>query len=144
IYDFCRVHFFFPADDGIRPFHVTGVQTCALPILQRWTDSSISKTANCPNNYTVEQTRELYEYAYRLGCKGVTIYRDGSRDTQVLKVKEAEEDKASSAQAGGGSEAGERMAARSEAPEVAAEPAISPASAAGGETAQSGGRKRWS
>lgn len=52
--------------------------------VQRWTDSSISKTANCPNDYTVQQTKELYEYAYRLGCKGVTIYRDGSRDQQVL------------------------------------------------------------
>ena len=56
--------------------------------IQRWTDSSISKTANCPNSYTVQQTKELYEYAYRLGCKGVTIYRDGSRDVQVLSRKE--------------------------------------------------------
>lgn len=54
--------------------------------VQRWTDSSISKTANAPNHYTVEQTKELYEYAYRLGCKGVTIYRDGSRDQQVLST----------------------------------------------------------
>jgi len=56
--------------------------------IQRWTDSSISKTANCPNHYTVEQTKELYEYAYRLGCKGVTIYRDGSRNEQVLTRKD--------------------------------------------------------
>ncbi|HEY0604449.1 MAG TPA: adenosylcobalamin-dependent ribonucleoside-diphosphate reductase [Herpetosiphonaceae bacterium] len=48
--------------------------------LQRWIDSAISKTANVPNEYTVEQTRELYEYMYQLGCKGGTIYRDGSRD----------------------------------------------------------------
>lgn len=60
--------------------------------IQRWTDSSISKTANAPNHYTLEQTKELYEYAYRLGCKGVTIYRDGSRDEQVLTKKEEEED----------------------------------------------------
>jgi ribonucleoside-diphosphate reductase alpha chain len=55
--------------------------------IQRWVDSSISKTANLPNNYTVEQTRELYEYMYELGCKGGTIYRDGSRDEQVLMLK---------------------------------------------------------
>ncbi|MCL4248105.1 MAG: hypothetical protein KJ065_08160 [Anaerolineae bacterium] len=55
--------------------------------IQRWVDSSISKTANLPNNYTVEQTRELYELMYELGCKGGTIYRDGSRDEQVLMLK---------------------------------------------------------
>ncbi|MBI3944671.1 MAG: ribonucleoside-diphosphate reductase [Armatimonadetes bacterium] len=55
--------------------------------IQRWVDSSISKTCNVPNTYTVEQTRELYELMYRLGCKGGTIYRDGSRDEQVLQVK---------------------------------------------------------
>ncbi len=54
---------------------------------QQWIDSAISKTANLPNNYTVEQTRELYEYMYDLGCKGGTIYRDGSRDEQVLMLK---------------------------------------------------------
>ncbi len=61
--------------------------------IQRWTDSSISKTANAPNHYTVDQTRELYEYAYQSGCKGVTIYRDGSRDQQVLTKKEEEHEK---------------------------------------------------
>lgn len=55
--------------------------------IQRWVDSSISKTSNLPNHYTVEQTRELYEYMYELGCKGGTIYRDGSRDEQVLMLK---------------------------------------------------------
>ncbi|TVR22184.1 MAG: hypothetical protein EA396_06770, partial [Anaerolineaceae bacterium] len=54
---------------------------------QRWIDSAISKTANLPNSYTVEQTKELYEYMYDLGCKGGTIYRDGSRDEQVLMLK---------------------------------------------------------
>lgn len=60
--------------------------------IQRWVDSSISKTANCPNDFTVEETEKLYELAYELGCKGVTIYRDGSRDVQVLSTtsKDAE------------------------------------------------------
>ena len=56
--------------------------------IQKWTDSSISKTANCPSNYTVAQTDELYLQSYDLGLKGMTIYRDGSRDTQVLAVNE--------------------------------------------------------
>jgi len=60
-------------------------------VIQRWIDSSISKTCNTPNSYTVDQTRELYELMYELGCKGGTIYRDGSRDVQVLNLKEEEE-----------------------------------------------------
>lgn len=58
--------------------------------LQRWIDSAISKTCNVPSEYTVEQTRELYELMYKLGCKGGTIYRDGSRDEQVLNLKSDE------------------------------------------------------
>jgi ribonucleoside-diphosphate reductase alpha chain len=61
-------------------------------VIQRWVDSSISKTCNLPNSYTVDETRRIYELLYKLGCKGGTIYRDGSRDTQVLNLKE--EDKA--------------------------------------------------
>src|SRR5690606_9544161 len=55
--------------------------------IQRWVDSSISKTCNVPNNYTVEQVSDLYWYMYDMGCKGGTIYRDGSRDEQVLILK---------------------------------------------------------
>ncbi|TCS84001.1 adenosylcobalamin-dependent ribonucleoside-diphosphate reductase [Tepidibacillus fermentans] len=55
--------------------------------IQKWVDSSISKTANAPADFTIEDTKKLYEYAYELGCKGVTIYRDGSRDVQVLSTE---------------------------------------------------------
>lgn len=58
--------------------------------IQRWTDSSISKTANAPSSYTVEDTAKLYELAYDLGCKGVTIYRDQSRQEQVLHLTSTE------------------------------------------------------
>ena len=54
--------------------------------VQRWTDSAISKTVNSPEGYTLEQTKQLYEMMYDLGCKGGTIYRDGSRDEQILAV----------------------------------------------------------
>ena len=56
--------------------------------VQKWTDSSISKTANCPSDYTIEQTDELYRLSYELGLKGMTIYRDKSRDAQVLATNE--------------------------------------------------------
>jgi ribonucleoside-diphosphate reductase alpha chain len=52
--------------------------------VQRWTDSAISKTCNAPQDYTIEQTKQLYTLMYDLGCKGGTIYRDGSRDEQIL------------------------------------------------------------
>lgn len=67
--------------------------------VQRWVDSSISKTANCPSDFTIEETKKLYEYAFELGCKGVTIYRDGSRDEQILSTKSKDEKDASASTA---------------------------------------------
>ncbi len=63
--------------------------------IQRWVDSSISKTGNTPKDYTVEQTADLYELLYDTGCKGGTTYRDGSRDSQVLIAKQEEKEEAS-------------------------------------------------
>lgn len=54
--------------------------------IQKWTDSSISKTVNAPESFTVEDANRLYRLAYDSGCKGVTIYRDHSRSEQVLSA----------------------------------------------------------
>jgi len=59
-------------------------------IIQRWIDSSISKTVNAPRGYTVEQVQSVYERLYRGGAKGGTVYVDGSRDAQVLTLKAEE------------------------------------------------------
>ena len=59
-------------------------------IIQRWVDSSLSKTVNAPRGYSVEQVQAVYERLYRGGAKGGTVYVDGSRDAQVLSLKAEE------------------------------------------------------
>jgi ribonucleoside-diphosphate reductase alpha chain len=74
-------------------------------------DSAISKTTNFSHAATVEDVRKIYELAYDMNCKGVTVYRDGSRDNQVLSTGATDKAKEAREAGSGKREAGEERSA---------------------------------
>jgi ribonucleoside-diphosphate reductase alpha chain len=70
----------FVVTEDLCPDEHLGIMATA----QKYIDSSISKTCNLPNDYTVEEIESFYRKLYEMGCKGGTVYRDGSRDEQCL------------------------------------------------------------
>lgn len=69
----------------VTAFNVTPQQHLQVQAaFQRYTDNSVSKTINLPSDATVEDVRKVYLMAHKLRCKGITIYRYGSKEEQVL------------------------------------------------------------
>ncbi|PSG97927.1 adenosylcobalamin-dependent ribonucleoside-diphosphate reductase [Thermoplasmatales archaeon SW_10_69_26] len=86
---------FFVTAHDIDPFFRVKMQGT----LQPYVDSAISSTVNLPADIDVETVKEVYEYAWELGCKGVTVYRESSREGILISEEESEGDEDAEAQA---------------------------------------------
>lgn len=78
---------FFVSAMDLSPEEHADTQTA----IQRWIDSSISKTVNAPRGFSVKQVQRIYERLYEGKAKGGTVYVDGSRDSQVLSLSNDDE-----------------------------------------------------
>ena len=75
-------HLFKTANEIDPQFHVK-----MQAAFQKFTDNGISKTVNLPNDATQQDVSDVFEIAYNLGCKSITVYRDGSRQFQAIDTK---------------------------------------------------------
>jgi ribonucleoside-diphosphate reductase alpha chain len=80
---------YFVTADDLTPDEHVAIQA----LIQKYTDSSISKTVNAPEVHTLEDVKKLYELAYETGCKGISYMREGSREGTLIRKKD--EDKQS-------------------------------------------------
>ncbi len=90
--------------------------------IQRWVDSSISSTVNLPTDVSVETVADIYITAYRSGLKGITVYREGSREGILVTDKHAHDEKAGAAASQAGADARARPAAVATAPKARPRP----------------------